>query len=281
MAPPNSHPKLFLLIPVYNEAGNIVRLLDCLEVFAQDLSNRYGVEVVLIDDGSRDDTEQLARQHVSKYPRHLLSHAQNQGPGRAFGTGFEAIASMASDDDLVVTLEGDNTSRLELVKQMLHRLEEGFDVILASPYLYGGAIVHTSVFRIFLSSMANLFVKELLGIHGIFTVSSFYRMYRVPMLRKLQAAYGPSIIERAGFECMTEMLMKMIYLEARISEIARVLDTKLRVGRSHMKIRKTILGYYALWRLQDKWRRMADLLLHPVRDGAETAPLGIHPVSRA
>jgi len=136
-------------------------------------------------------------------------------------------------------------------------MEEGFDVVLASPYMYGGGIEHTSAFRVFLSNMANLFVKDLLGIHGIFTVSSFYRLYNADLLKRLWAVYGVEIIERKGFECMTEMIMKMIYLDARISEVAMVLDTKLRAGKSKMKISKTILGYYALWRLQGKWKEMA------------------------
>ncbi len=225
-------------------------------MFALDHRDRFCVEVVLIDDGSRDETELLANQFASKFHLVVLKHYINCGPGRAFGTGFRHIAGRLSDDDIVVTMEGDNTSRIELITQMLHRLQEGFDVILASPYLYGGIILHTSPIRILLSGMANLFVKDLLGIHGIFTVSSFYRMYTVPMLKELQAIYGPEIMERDGFECMTEMLMKMIILDAKISEVAMVLDSKLRVGKSRMKIIRTILGYYHLWRLQDKWKNL-------------------------
>jgi dolichol-phosphate mannosyltransferase len=231
------------------------------------MADQYRVEVLLIDDGSRDETEQVVSQFVSRMPIELVKHEVNQGPGRAFGTGFRAVAGRYSDNDIVITMEGDNTSRLELVRQMLHRMEEGYDVILASPYMYGGEIVHTSAFRILLSSMANVFVKDLLGIHGIFTVSSFYRMYSVPLLRRLQATYGPEIVERRGFECMTEMLMKMILLDTRISEVAMVLDTKLRVGKSRMKIFRTVLGYYALWKLQGKWKKMADPLMNAQRAG--------------
>jgi dolichol-phosphate mannosyltransferase len=257
MASLNPIPNLFIIIPVYNEARNIGLLLESLETFALDMRDRYSVKTIIVDDGSQDETEQLAKQFASRFPLTVLKHEQNQGPGRAFGTGFRELAGRLFDRDIVVTMEGDNTSRLELIKQMLHRLEEGFDVILASPYLYGGAIVHTSVFRVFLSGIANLCVKDLLGIHGIFTVSSFYRMYTVGLLRRLQSIYGPEIVERRGFECMTELLMKMIYLDARVSEVAMVLDTKLRVGKSRMKILKTIRGYYALWKLQTKWRMMA------------------------
>lgn len=257
MAYPNTAPNLFIIIPVYNEAKNIGCLLECLATFALEIRDRYCVKTVLVDDGSQDETEQLAKQFAARFPLVVLRHHENQGPGRAFGTGFRELAGKLSDRDVVVTMEGDNTSRIELIRQMLHRMEEGFDVILASPYLYGGAIVHTSVFRVFLSGIANLCVKDLLGIHGIFTVSSFYRMYTVSLLKRLQITYGPEIVERHGFECMTEMLMKMIYLDARISEVAMVLDTKLRMGKSRMKILKTIRGYYALWKLQGKWKEMA------------------------
>ena len=53
-------------------------------------------------------------------------------------------------------------TRHELLRRMFHRAEEGYDVVLASPYMYGGGIVNTSPLRVFLSHVANAFVKELL-----------------------------------------------------------------------------------------------------------------------
>jgi dolichol-phosphate mannosyltransferase len=252
------HPAIFVLIPVYNEAGNILRLLEALSTFCRQLEKSFKIRVVLIDDGSRDQTSVLAKQSTGDLDLVILQHEKNLGPGRAFGTGFRYVAEHCTDDDLVLTMEGDNTSRIELIKQMLYRLEEGFDVILASPYLYGGRIENTSVYRIFLSSMANLFIKELLGIHGISTVSSFFRLYRARSLKRLQSHYGAEIIERNGFECMTEMVMKMVFLQMKISEIAMVLDTKARAGKSKMKIMKTIRGYFALWFMKKKWRAMSE-----------------------
>lgn len=275
----NSLPRLFLLIPVYNEAKNIQRLLESVDSFAVTISDRFCLEAILIDDGSRDETGQLAEAFVGKFPLTVLRHEVNQGPGRAFGSAFREAAGRYAERDIVVTMEGDNTSRLELIRQMLHRMDEGFDVILASPYLYGGAIVHTSTLRIFLSGMANVFVKDLLGIHGIFTVSSFYRMYSVPLLKRMQSTYGPEILERRGFECMTEMLMKMICLGARISEIAMVLDTDLRVGKSRMRIMKTIAGYHMLWKLQGKWKKMADALQPSAGSAGRMQPVGVKPTS--
>jgi dolichol-phosphate mannosyltransferase len=251
--------RLFILIPVLNEAGNIVRLMDGLQKLSTDLRDRFDVQVLLVDDGSRDDTANLAKQAAKEAGGRLtvLRHETNLGPGKAFGTGFCHLASLLDESDLVLTMEGDNTSRLELVRQMLHRMNEGYDFIFASPYAYGGKIVNTSAYRIFLSSMANLFIKELLGIHGILTVSSFFRLYRVRAFRKLQEVYGPGIVERSGFECMVEMVMKMINLEMTISEVPMILDTHARVGKSRMKIMKTVRGYFGLWFDKKRWREMA------------------------
>ncbi len=245
----------FILIPVLNEAGNIPRLVQGLGALSTGLQKEFDVRVILIDDGSRDNTSTLAKESAEKAGVRLtvLRHETNQGPGKAFATGFCHLASLVNDNDLVLTMEGDNTSRVELVQQMLVRLAEGFEVVFASPYTYGGKIVNTSTYRIFLSSVANLFIKELLGIHGILTVSSFFRLYRVPALKKLQAIYGPEIVERSGFECMVEMTMKMVSLEITISEVPMVLDTHARVGKSRMKIAKTIRGYLRLWLLKRKW----------------------------
>lgn len=245
----------FILIPVLNEAGNIPRLLRDLETLSAKLQSKLDICVLLVDDGSQDDTAALAKQSAENagIPLTVLRHDINQGPGRAFATGFSHLASVIKDNDFVLTMEGDNTSRVELVEQMLVRLSEGFDVVFASPYTYGGKIINTSAYRIFLSSVANLFIKELLGIHGILTVSSFFRLYRVPALKRLQAVYGPEIVERSGFECMVEMTMKMVNLAITISEVPMVLDTHARVGKSRMKTAKTIRGYLNLWFLKRKW----------------------------
>jgi dolichol-phosphate mannosyltransferase len=140
---------------------------------------------------------------------------------------------------------------------MFHRVEEGYEVILASPYMYGGGIINTDGLRIFLSKMANVFVKEILGLHGIVTVSSFYRLHHAPVILNLQRHYGPRIIQNSGFECMIEMLIKMVYLQTTMSEIAMVLDTKRRIGKSKMKIWRTIMGYLRLYTTLSQWKKQA------------------------
>lgn len=163
-----------------------------------------------------------------------------------------------TDNDWVITMEGDNTSRHELIKQMLVRANEGFDAVFASPYMYGGGITQTSFIRKLLSSGANLVVKDLLDIQGILTVSSFFRLYRASTLMRMQRVFGPGIVERRGFESMVEMVMKMAMLRITISEVAMVLDSSRRKGKSKMKLMRTIMGYLALWRDKQGWIAQRD-----------------------
>ncbi|HJN23611.1 MAG TPA: glycosyltransferase [Rhodospirillales bacterium] len=243
-----------IIVPVLDERDNLDRLFAAF----RDIENEFGADLdtrfIMVDDGSTDGTAERTRELAGNLDFTLLHHQTNQGPGRAFATGFAHLAGNLRDDDWVATMEGDNTSCHKLIRQMFTRSKEGYDVILASPYMYGGGITNTQTYRWFLSYMANVFVKEMLGISGIMTMSSFFRLYRGRALRSLQNRHGPGIVERAGFESMVEMLVKMVYLKIAISEVPMVLDTTLRAGKSKMNVIKTIMGYLSLYRLKGRWR---------------------------
>lgn len=215
----------------------------------------YSFSYIVVDDGSTDNTAELASRSFKGRQGIVLSHETNKGPGYAFGTAFEYLSSCITSSDRIMTIEGDNTSRDELVPIMLARLErERFDAVLASPYAYGGGIENTSGLRVFLSHGANAFVKMFLGIHGIHTMSSFFRVYTGSVILELQKRFGPRIVRRAGFESMIELLKKLILCNARISEIAMQLDTSRRVGKSKMKVLLTIRGYFSLYGDVNHWK---------------------------
>lgn len=245
---------LYIVVPVFNEAPNLDSLLNAFGDIVNEIGERFRTQIVLVDDGSSDGTASIACEMAGKLDLQVLTHAVNLGPGCAFATGFAYLAPKLHSDDWVVTMEGDNTSRHELIKHMLVRTKEGYDVVLASPYMYGGGFAETSLLRRILSSGANLVVKDLLEIQGVLTVSSFFRLYRGATILHLQKIFGPGILERAGFESMVEMVMKMMLTGTSISEIAMRLDSSRRKGKSKMKILRTIRGYLALWFRKTEWR---------------------------
>lgn len=248
----SGRPRLWVIVPVLNEVGNVARLMGSFRAIAKEFSE-YDSRFLMVDDGSRDGTARLARDLAEGLTFEVLTHQTNVGPGRAFGTAFKSLMGRLSPDDWVVTIEGDNTSRLELLRQMMTRSAEGFDVVLASPYLYGGGITNTTAYRVMLSQIANVFVKEALGLHGIVTMSSFFRLYRGHVLLGLQSCFGDEILERPGFESMIELLLKLVFMQCTISEVAMVLDTSQRVGKSKMRIARTAFNYVTLWKDKGRW----------------------------
>ncbi|HRR80696.1 MAG TPA: glycosyltransferase family 2 protein, partial [Planctomycetota bacterium] len=256
---------LHVIVPVLNEAPNLEGLFASFRELAASQAGRYGTCVILVDDGSNDGTPELAAALGHGLALAVLKHEGNMGPGSAFGTAFEHLAGDLEPTDFVATVEGDNTGRVETLLRMLERCErEDLDVVLASPYAYGGGFEHTSWWRRFLSFGANAIVlRGLLGMTGIHTMSSFFRVFRGRAVLALQAAYGPRIIERAGFEGVVEMLKKAMNLRLSISEVPFRLDTAARRGKSRMRILRTIGGYLGLCLAVRRWRLPGPVRHHP------------------
>jgi hypothetical protein len=177
----------------------------------------------------------------------VVRHETNRGPGAAFRTGFLHVLETADPLDVVVTLEGDQTSDASVLPRLLHRVwEEGDHIALASCYLYGGGIVGTHLHRVGLSHVANGLMKKALGLSGLATLSSFYRAYQASALLAMRARYGERFITTHGFECMVEVLYRASRLGLRISEVPMVLDGRRRVGKSKMKVLRTSMAYLVL-----------------------------------
>lgn len=245
--------RVFVISPVLNEEPNMENLVAGWTALQTEL-NEYSFEFILVDDGSTDKTAQTAEELAKHIKLTVLTHETNKGPGYAFGTGFEYLAGKLSEKDIVVTMEGDNTSRTETLKIMLGRIvRENVDVALASPHSYGGGFSNTSWHRILLSHLSSAFTRSLLGLKGINTFTSFFRAYQAPVVFKLQKLYGNRILEFSGFECMVELLKKITLQGFTITEVPMKLDTSLRKGKSKLKVFKTSVKYFYVFAASKKW----------------------------
>jgi dolichol-phosphate mannosyltransferase len=230
------------VIPAFNEEANVPRLLADLES-RPDLW-RDGGWVVLVDDGSTDDTIAAARAHDGDLPVEVLPLVRNQGPGKAFDRGFRRALTFCSPDELVVTLESDTTSDLDALEAMLAAAREGADVVLASHH-GTGELANVSRHRRFLSRAASSVIRRGGGLDAS-TVSSFFRVYRASVLHRGYESYGDSFIRERGFACKAEILMKLSRLGITIAEVPVILDWSRREGESKMKVLPTMGGYARL-----------------------------------
>jgi dolichol-phosphate mannosyltransferase len=231
----------YFVILAYNEEQNLPRLFDSLHAAASLLSDPF--KVVLVNDGSTDRTVAVAEGFQKKMPIHIEHHSPNLGVAQGFRTGFRSALSMAKDGDIIFTLEADNTGDLGLLPQMIEKINQGSDVVLASCYAPGGALHGLSFERTIMSQSINTVMRILFPIRNCHTYSSFYRAYRNEVLRRGISRFGDRFIQSNGFTVAAEILFKLRRLGANMDEIPMVLQFDERKGKSKMKVWRTIIEY--------------------------------------
>ena len=231
----------YFVILAYNEEQNLPCLFTSLHTAASLLDSPYAV--VLVNDGSTDRTVAVAEEFQKHMAIHIEHHSPNRGVAEGFRTGFRSALAMAKDDDIIFTLEADNTGDLGLLPLMLEKITQGADVVLASCYAPGGGIHGVSFARKFMSESINTVMRVLFPIDRCHTYSSFYRAHRSSILRRGMSQYGDKFIQSSGFTVAAEILFKLRRIGARMDEIPMVLQFDERRGKSKMKVGKTIMQY--------------------------------------
>jgi dolichyl-phosphate beta-glucosyltransferase len=154
-------PLLSLIIPAFNESAYIATVLQaaCDYLKQQD----YASEVLVVDDGSRDDTRAQVEPFTAKYNWvRLLSHPENSGKGAAVRTGM-----LHGVGDYLVFTDADLSYAIEDIRTMLTILRGGADVAIGSRNLKDSqTLVSPPLLRSLLSKIFSL-VVQLLAIRGI------------------------------------------------------------------------------------------------------------------
>ncbi len=115
-------PKIFVIVPVFNEAAVLEQTLS--ELVAQ----KYNI--ILVDDGSSDDAEKIAR----KFPVHFLKHLLNIGQGAALQTGMDTAKYLGAD--IVVHFDADGQHDvMEICRITEPLLENRCDIVFGSRFL--------------------------------------------------------------------------------------------------------------------------------------------------
>lgn len=120
---PTGHPRVSIVIPVYNEAGNVTILHALLGQLRKSWSVPF--EVVLVDDGSTDGSrEELARAADSDPSLVIVSLVRNYGQTAALAAGIEEARG-----EIVVTMDADLQNNPAEIPMLVAKLDEGYDVV--------------------------------------------------------------------------------------------------------------------------------------------------------
>jgi dolichol-phosphate mannosyltransferase len=209
-------------------------------------SGQFPFRVLVVDDGSRDETVAVAEAAARHIPVDVVRHDRNRGLAAAIRTGIAEVCRRAGGDDVVVTMDADNSHPPELVPLMLERLNAGYDLVIASRFVRGGREEGVPWRRRVLSRMAALVFRYACPLPGVRDYTTGFRAYRATLLHELWRIHGDRLIEAAAFSVMTEILLKSRPLRPRIAEVPLVLRYDLKEGPSKMRLGRTLRDYARL-----------------------------------
>jgi dolichol-phosphate mannosyltransferase len=129
---------------------------------------------------------------------------------------------------------------------MIARFEEGYDLVLASVYAPGGAVLGVDRWRLMASRAVSDTFRLLGGLREVHTLSSLYRVYRAGTLRRAAETYGYLLVREPGFAANVELLLKLHNANASLAEVPTVNDWRKRRGESKLRLRATVIAYLRL-----------------------------------
>lgn len=232
--------KLSIIIPAYNESESVHNTATKLRPVITDLQKKYDeVEVLFVNDGSSDNTEELLRREFADVDyAHIISYKNNRGLGGAIRTGFKH-----ADGDFIVTTDFDGTYDFTTIPDILDYFkDESVDVVTASPYHPMGGVEGVPKYRLMFSFGASLIYRILIS-PRIHCWTALFRAYRRPVIKQTQ-------VEDDGFLFGTELLVNAIRNGFKVKEYPTILNSRAfgqssikiaHVTKSHMKYQANLL----------------------------------------
>ncbi len=237
--PRDAKPLVSVVLPAYNEGAILEANFRTLSEYLKTLEDRYRFELVVVNDGSADDTGRIAeRAAAGRSDVHVLHHPSNFGLGQALKFAFNHCRG-----DYVVVMDIDLSYSPDHIGRLLEKITETkAKVVLASPYVEGGTIANVPWPRWALSVSANWFLslfardrfRTLVPRGRLSTLTGMVRAYDGRFLRGL----SPRSI---SMEINPELIYKTMLMRGRIEEIPARLDWRVQAGpkprrKSSMKI---------------------------------------------
>ena len=229
---------IIVTLPAYNEAPSLRALLEALRKSMQE--HGFAYRVILVNDGSIDGTPAVAEDLAGCMPLERIDHAENRGLGEAVRTGLLRAVELAGADDVVVTMDADNTHTPALIAPMVQGIRTGADVVIASRFRPGARSLGVPRYRRLLSRGASWAFRLAFPTRGVRDFTSGYRAYRADLLARAFERYGAQLFAERGFACTVDILLKLRSLGARMSEIPLVLRYDFKYDVSKMLVTRTI-----------------------------------------
>ena len=228
---------IYILLPAYNEEKNLIKIFKKIEKLPQ---VKTDITVVLVDDFSTDNTHQLL---IKKYKFKLfyIRHKKNKGLSITMETGFKKIIKNAKKNDIIVTLDSDNTHPISAINKMLKKIKDSNDIVVASRFAQGSKVNGVSSWRHFLSIGAKSLFKLLYPFRNLNDYTCNFRAYKLKQIQII--LQNKNFFKNEDFNIAAKILLFLINQSnhLRIFEVPFTLSYDYKIGQSKMNIIRTTL----------------------------------------
>ena len=225
-----------VVVVSYNEIDNMTRLIPILEsiFIEEDLCG----EIVVVDDNSPDGTAALVREQNNMYGNiRLLVRPEKLGPGSAFADGFKLARG-----EIVVGMDTDFSHDPSDMPRFIDKINEGFDIVLASRYIKGGhyeVLTAQTLKKSFASRLGNVLIRLVSGV-PLHDFTTSYRAIRREVIDNVH-------VESKGNSFFMEFVVQAYRSGYKITEIPinfrdRVSGkSKLNLGKQSFSLLKDLV----------------------------------------
>jgi len=208
--------KVVVIIPTYNERGNIEPLVDILQKVFKKVPSQWDMHILVVDDSSPDGTGEVVKEKMKKFNNvHLFTNSEKVGLGGAYMKGMNyALEDLKAD--LIFEFDADFQHDPELIPQFLEKIDQGADLVLGSRYMRGGSIPrYWGLMRKVLSVGGNFYIRLLMLDRQIHDWTTGYRAIRPWVFEKV----GGKITELKTYTFQISFLYFAKKAGAKIAEV--------------------------------------------------------------
>lgn len=207
-------PSISIILPCYNEEAILGKNIDTIIQYIQTEMAQYPWEIILINDGSRDRTGEIADEYEKRYGGNVraIHHPTNLNLGNALKTGFRNAKG-----DIIIVMDIDLSYSVDHIGKMVHKLiGTSSDIVVASPYMPGGKVTDVPFTRRVMSRWVNRMMR-VAAQDKYYTYTGMVRAYRKDFIKTVN-------LKTKDYEINPEILYKAMILRARVIEIPAHLD---------------------------------------------------------
>jgi len=233
-APASAVP--WLILPTYDEAPNIVAMLDAAgEVLAE--ASPEGFRILVVDDGSPDGTGDIADRFAAEHEWvRVLHRTEKNGIGPAYLAGFRHALDHGAAH--VFEMDCDFSHDPADLARLLHAVRSGADLALGSRYVPGGGVTDWGLVRRLVSEGGSTYARLVLGLR-VRDLTGGFKCFRREVL---EAIHFDSVRSR-GYAFQVELTYRSIQAGFRVVEVPIVFRDRTR-GQSKMSWR---IAAEAMW----------------------------------